>query len=198
MSFIAAILILNLDEADAFIMLANILNWPLLAAFFTVDQEQVHIALSLSCKFSHKCTKRWSPATPVSRSSWPPLFLSLPHTSPVLGSVLICILLTGSWLSTPGLCWNERASFPFYICFHARPCPLDVTCRIWDLIIRDGESFLLKTALGILSLYEETLLKETDFVHIAQFLSKLPDDFNCDKLFDKIEVGFEILDSIYL
>ena len=41
MSFIAAILILNLDEADAFIMLANILNWPLLAAFFSVDQEQV-------------------------------------------------------------------------------------------------------------------------------------------------------------
>ena len=63
-----------------------------------------------------------------------------------------------------------------------------MTCRIWDLIIRDGESFLLKTALGILSLYEEPLLKETDFVHIAQFLSKLPDDVNCDKLFDKIEV----------
>ena len=80
------------------------------------------------------------------------------------------------------------ASIQFYVCYHARPCPLDVTCRIWDLIIRDGESFLLKTALGILGLYEETLLKETDFVHIAQFLSKLPDDINCDKLFDKIEV----------
>ena len=80
------------------------------------------------------------------------------------------------------------ASIQLYVCYHARSCPLDVTCRIWDLIIRDGESFLLKTALGILGLYEETLLKETDFVHIAQFLSKLPDDINCDKLFDKIEV----------
>ena len=76
----------------------------------------------------------------------------------------------------------------FYFCYDVRPCPLDVTCRIWDLVIRDGESFLLKTALGILSLYEEILLKETDFVHIAQFLSKLPDDINSDKLFDKIEV----------
>ena len=46
MSFIAAILILNLDEADAFIMLANMLNWHLLAAFFTVDQEQVHRTVS--------------------------------------------------------------------------------------------------------------------------------------------------------
>ena len=41
MSFIAAILILNLDEADAFIMFANLLNWPLLTSFFTVDQQQV-------------------------------------------------------------------------------------------------------------------------------------------------------------
>ena len=41
MSFIAAILILNLDEADAFIMFANLLNWPLLTSFFSVDQQQV-------------------------------------------------------------------------------------------------------------------------------------------------------------
>ena len=45
MSFIAAILILNLDEADAFIMFANLLNWPLLAAFYTVDQVQVSSAV---------------------------------------------------------------------------------------------------------------------------------------------------------
>ena len=45
MSFIAAILILNLDEADAFIMFANLLNWPLLAAFYTVDQAQVSSAV---------------------------------------------------------------------------------------------------------------------------------------------------------
>ena len=51
MSFIAAILILNLDEADAFIMLANILNWPLLSAFFSVDQPKVQINYLI---FRHK------------------------------------------------------------------------------------------------------------------------------------------------
>ena len=71
---------------------------------------------------------------------------------------------------------------------YSRCLPLDVTCRIWDLIARDGETFLLKAALGILALYEERLLAETDFVLIAQFLSKLPDDINSDLLFDKIEV----------
>ena len=70
----------------------------------------------------------------------------------------------------------------------SRCLPLDVTCRIWDLIARDGETFLIKASLGTLALYEERLLAETDFVLIAQFLSKLPDDINSDLLFDKIEV----------
>ena len=71
---------------------------------------------------------------------------------------------------------------------YSRALPLDVTCRIWDLIARDGETFLIKAALGILALYEERLLAETDFVLIAQFLSRLPDDINSDLLFEKIEV----------
>ena len=71
---------------------------------------------------------------------------------------------------------------------YSRCLPLDVTCRIWDLIARDGEPFLFKAALGILALYEERLVAESDFVLIAQFLSRLPDDINSDLLFDKIEV----------
>ena len=76
---------------------------------------------------------------------------------------------------------------------YSRCCPLDVVCRIWDMIIRDGDHFLTSAALGILSLYQETLLAETDFILIAQFLSKLPDDINCDLLFDKIEVNKKYL-----
>ena len=71
----------------------------------------------------------------------------------------------------------------------SRALPLDVACRIWDIIARDGQDFLFKAALGILALYEERLLAETDFVLIAQFLSKLPDNINSDLLFDKIEVS---------
>ena len=36
MSFIAAILLLNLEEAEAFIVFANLVNRPLLAAFYRV------------------------------------------------------------------------------------------------------------------------------------------------------------------
>ena len=43
MSFIAAILILNMDEADAFITFANLLNWPQLAAFFCMSEAKVRL-----------------------------------------------------------------------------------------------------------------------------------------------------------
>jgi len=151
MSFIAAILILNLDEADAFIMFANILNWPLLAAFFTVDQTEMEKYYS---KFTHQ----------------------LQHYLPKLAS----------HFSSLGM-KPELFLLDWIMTLYSRCCPLDVVCRIWDMIIRDGDHFLTSAALGILSLYQETLLAETDFILIAQFLSKLPDDINCDLLFDKIE-----------
>lgn len=43
MSFIAAVLILNLEEADAFIAFANLLNKPCQLAFFRVDHSMVCI-----------------------------------------------------------------------------------------------------------------------------------------------------------
>ena len=48
MSFLAAVLILNMDdEADPFIVLANLLNRASYLAFFKVDQEQVRYIVLL-------------------------------------------------------------------------------------------------------------------------------------------------------
>ena len=41
MSFLAAVLLLNMEAADAFICLANLLNRPSYLAFFKVEQELV-------------------------------------------------------------------------------------------------------------------------------------------------------------
>ena len=41
MSFLAGVLLLNLDEADAFLALANLLNRPLLLAFYRLDNAAV-------------------------------------------------------------------------------------------------------------------------------------------------------------
>eukprot|EP00092_Neocalanus_flemingeri_P001796 GFUD01001914.1.p1 GENE.GFUD01001914.1~~GFUD01001914.1.p1 ORF type:complete len:652 (-),score=231.78 GFUD01001914.1:342-2297(-) len=151
MSFIAAILILNLDEAEAFIVFANLINWPLLAAFYSVEQEQMERYYSTFS--SHLSSNLPSIASHFSRLGLRP-----------------DLYILDWWMTLFSKC-----------------APLDITCRIWDLLIRDGEEFLFRAGLGILSLYEDRLLAESDFILLAQFLSKLPDNLDGDKLFEKIE-----------
>ena len=68
---------------------------------------------------------------------------------------------------------------------YAKAMPLDVACRIWDVFLRDGDEFLFRTALGVLHLYQEELLK-MDFVRGAQFLTRLPENIQADALFNSI------------
>ncbi|KAK5620377.1 hypothetical protein CRENBAI_024972 [Crenichthys baileyi] len=104
MSFIAAVLILNLDTADAFIAFANLLNKPCQRGIFTL---------------------------------------------------------------------------------YSKSFPLDLACRVWDVFCRDGEEFLFRTALGVLRLYQD-VLTAMDFIHMAQFLTRLPDLIPPEQLFQHI------------
>ncbi|XP_051770482.1 TBC1 domain family member 12 isoform X3 [Ctenopharyngodon idella] len=149
MSFIAAVLILNLEEADAFIAFANLLNKPCQMAFFRVDHElmlkyfaafEVFFEENLPRLFSHF----------QSYNLTPDLYLI-------------------DWIFT----------------LYTKSLPLDVACRVWDVFCRDGEEFLFRTGLGILRLYEEVLL-QMDFIHIAQFLTRLPEDTPPERLFSCI------------
>ncbi|KAI4786020.1 hypothetical protein KUCAC02_037398, partial [Chaenocephalus aceratus] len=65
---------------------------------------------------------------------------------------------------------------------YSKSLPLDVACRVWDVFCRDGEESLFRTGLGILRLFEEVLL-QMDFIHIAQFLTRLPEDLQPHTLF---------------
>ncbi|XP_021533378.1 TBC1 domain family member 14 isoform X3 [Neomonachus schauinslandi] len=68
---------------------------------------------------------------------------------------------------------------------YSKSLPLDLACRIWDVFCRDGEGFLFRTALGILKLFEDILTK-MDFIHMAQFLTRLPDDLPAEEVFASI------------
>uniref|UniRef100_A0A8C0ZJV8 TBC1 domain family member 14 n=1 Tax=Cyanistes caeruleus TaxID=156563 RepID=A0A8C0ZJV8_CYACU len=68
---------------------------------------------------------------------------------------------------------------------YSKSLPLDLACRVWDVFCRDGEEFLFRTALGILKLFEDILTK-MDFIHIAQFLTKLPEDLPAEEFFTSI------------
>ncbi|XP_072523055.1 TBC1 domain family member 12 isoform X2 [Salminus brasiliensis] len=149
MSFIAAVLILNLEEADAFIAFANLLNKPCQLAFFRVDHELM--------------LKYFAAFEVFFEENLPKLFSHFQSSSLTPDLYLI------DWIFT----------------LYSKSLPLDVACRVWDVFCRDGEEFLFRTGLGIMRLYEEVLLG-MDFIHIAQFLTRLPDDVSADRLFNCI------------
>uniref|UniRef100_A0A3B5L976 TBC1 domain family, member 14 n=1 Tax=Xiphophorus couchianus TaxID=32473 RepID=A0A3B5L976_9TELE len=68
---------------------------------------------------------------------------------------------------------------------YSKSFPLDLACRVWDVFCRDGEEFLFRTALGVLRLYQD-VLTSMDFIHMAQFLTRLPDLIPPEQLFQHI------------
>uniref|UniRef100_A0A0B6ZTS7 Rab-GAP TBC domain-containing protein n=2 Tax=Arion vulgaris TaxID=1028688 RepID=A0A0B6ZTS7_9EUPU len=150
MSFIAAILLLNMDVADAFVCFANLLNRPCQLAFFRMDE--------------HLMTAYYRTFEEFFKDSLPKLCAHFISQS-----------------VTPNLYLME-----WVFLIYSKSLPLDVACRVWDVYFRDGEEFLFRTALAILKIHESVLLK-MDFIHAAQFLTKLPEDVSADQLFKEIE-----------
>ncbi|KAJ8008063.1 hypothetical protein DPEC_G00100880 [Dallia pectoralis] len=150
MSFIAAVLILNLDTADAFIAFANLLNKPCQMAFFRVDH-------SLMLKY-------FAAFDVFFEDNLPKLFAHFKENKLTPDIYLI------DWIFT----------------LYSKSLPLDLACRVWDVFCRDGDEFLFRVALGILRLYEDVLTR-MDFIHNAQFLTRLPDLIPSDQLFSHIQ-----------
>ncbi|KAM9400496.1 TBC1 domain family member 14-like isoform 1-T2 [Salvelinus alpinus] len=149
MSFIAAVLILNLDTPDAFIAFANLLNKPCQMAFFRVDH-------SLMLKY-------FAAFEVFFEENLPKLFVHFKENNMTPDIYLI------DWIFT----------------LYSKSLPLDLACRVWDVFCRDGDEFLFRVALGILRLYEDVLTR-MDFIHNAQFLTRLPDHISPDQLFSHI------------
>uniref|UniRef100_A0A3P9I367 TBC1 domain family, member 14 n=1 Tax=Oryzias latipes TaxID=8090 RepID=A0A3P9I367_ORYLA len=149
MSFIAAVLILNLDTADAFIAFANLLNKPCQMAFFRVDHS---LMLTYFAAFEV-----------FFEENLPKLFAHFKKNNLTPDIYLI------DWIFT----------------LYSKSLPLDLACRVWDVFCRDGEEFLFRTALGVLRLYQDVLTC-MDFIHMAQFLTRLPDLIPAEELFQHI------------
>ncbi|KAM3857834.1 TBC1 domain family member 14 [Diretmus argenteus] len=149
MSFIAAVLILNLDTADAFIAFANLLNKPCQMAFFRVDHS---LMLTYFAAFEV-----------FFEENLPKLFAHFKKNNLTPDIYLI------DWIFT----------------LYGKSLPLDLACRVWDVFCRDGEEFLFRTAMGLLRLYQE-VLTHMDFIHMAQFLTRLPDLVPAEQLFQHI------------
>ncbi|XP_068444348.1 TBC1 domain family member 14 isoform X1 [Clinocottus analis] len=149
MSFIAAVLILNLDTADAFIAFANLLNKPCQMAFFRVDHS---LMLTYFAAFEV-----------FFEENLPKLFAHFQKNNLTPDIYLI------DWIFT----------------LYSKSLPLDLACRVWDVFCRDSEEFLFRTGLGLLRLYQD-VLTTMDFIHMAQFLTRLPELLPGEQLFQHI------------
>ncbi|KAG7296283.1 hypothetical protein JYU34_021407 [Plutella xylostella] len=154
MSFIAAVLILNMEAPQAFICFANLLDGPVMRAAFTRDGAMM-------------------------QRLWKAYSTLLRHNLPALADHVAPELYLLEWLYTA----------------FAKAMPLDAACRVWDVFIRDGDTFLFNTALGILHLYQDEL-KDKDFISAAQFLTKLPEDLCPEALFKSISAVSMSMDGM--
>ncbi|CAM5999283.1 unnamed protein product [Sphagnum balticum] len=149
MSFLAAMLLLNMQPAQAFICFANLINNQLLLSFFRVDQRTMNAYYLTYEEFF--------------KENLPKLYNHFKEHKLTPDLYLVDYIYT----------------------LFSRSLPLDVASVIWDLFLRDGDEFIFRASLGILSMHQ-TQLFDMDFIHLAQFLTKLPDDINQDDLFASI------------
>lgn len=159
MSFLAATLLLNMDETDAFIAFSNLLNRPAHMAFFRVDQPVVRqyslyvvfiiviaivlvmIIIMIIVMIIIIIIIKGSNITghPFQMCAYYNAFeellvMNLPYLAEHLRNIEVTPdLYILDWLLT----------------VFSRPLPIDAAVRIWDVYLRDGEEFLLRAAIGV-------------------------------------------------
>ncbi|GMT35595.1 hypothetical protein PFISCL1PPCAC_26892, partial [Pristionchus fissidentatus] len=150
MSFIAGLLLLQMEPFPAFVTFANLMNRPLQMAFFQLQQpEMTEYFIAFDRYFAQELKELHAHFDEIDVR--PDLYLI-------------------EWVYT----------------LFSKSLPLELTCRVWDVFLRDDEEFVFKTALGLLRMHEKSLLS-SDFEGVVSFLTHLPDSLNGADLFRNIE-----------
>lgn len=175
MSFLAATLLLNLEVSDAFISFSNLLNRPLLHAFFRLDHAKMaDFYAGFEALLKSQLPKVYSH------------FLTLNLTPDLYLQEWIYTLYSRSLpLDLASRVWDvycrDGDDLIFRIAIGIR-----LLSRIVNFSNRIGPILTSFLYTGILKLYESTLL-DSDFIHSAQLLTNLPEDIDGIKLFKIVE-----------
>lgn len=149
MSYLASVLLLNMEEHDAFIALANLLHQKVFYSFFQVDSA--HMAFM----------------TLIFNKLFAETFPSMFRHFQSIGLV------------------SEMFLFEWLLTIFSRSLPLDIAHRIWDNFLYDGPVFLFRTSLGIVRMYQASLI-HSDFETALSILTKIPPDTSEELLFQSI------------
>uniref|UniRef100_A0A1I7WEL1 Rab-GAP TBC domain-containing protein n=1 Tax=Heterorhabditis bacteriophora TaxID=37862 RepID=A0A1I7WEL1_HETBA len=178
MSFIAAVLLLQMEPFPAFIVFANLLNRPLQVAALKLSKSLQSAFFGLR---QPQMTEYFIAYDLYLEQELLGLHQHLDKLDVRPDVYLI------EWSVDLHINFIDFVPFIRIYTLFSKSLPLDVTCRIWDVYLRDGEEFIFKTALGILRMYESRLLS-MDFDDCVEFLTRLPDSLCGADLFRNIEL----------
>lgn len=143
MSFIAGILLLNLDRLEAFVAFANLMNRPLQRTFFGA------IECSLTCNADFIPGLRQPQMTYYFIAYDHFLNMHLPSLHAYFDSIDVRPdLYLIEWYETSRFFHIASVSFCRIYTMYAKSLPLDIVVRIWDVYFRDGDDVLFQVAVG--------------------------------------------------
>ena len=77
-------------------------------------------------------------------------------------------------------------AFPWFLSLFVKTLPIESVLRVWDCLVCEGSKILFRTALGLLSLHEERIVRHNDFGRLYSLISGMGTaQFDCERLMDE-------------
>ena len=94
---------------------------------------------------------------------------------------------------------SEMFLLDWNLTLFCKTLPLEAAVRFWDSFLCEGEVYIVRTAIGLLSLYKDELL-EKELEEIGRFLSNFPRDVDVEAMansISKVSITGQKFESIY-
>ena len=77
-------------------------------------------------------------------------------------------------------------AFPWFLSLFVKTLPIESVLRVWDCLVCEGSKLLFRTALGLLSLHEERIVRVCDFGRLYSLISGMGTlQYDCERLVEE-------------
>ena len=74
-------------------------------------------------------------------------------------------------------------AFPWFLSLFIKTLPIESVLRVWDCLLCEGSKLLFRTALGLLSLHEDRIVRVCDFGRLYSLISGMGStEYDCERL----------------
>ena len=77
-------------------------------------------------------------------------------------------------------------AFPWFLSLFIKTLPIESVLRVWDCLVCEGSKLLFRTALGLLSIHEDRIVRVADFGRLYSLISGMgTGQFDCERLMEE-------------